>query len=45
MIKYRLGPYKPSRHNPNELRQDTRANNPTDGVAAPKQNLEVDLFH
>jgi hypothetical protein len=29
---------------PNGLRRDTRLNGPTDGVAAPKQNLNADLF-
>jgi hypothetical protein len=29
---------------PNGLRHDTRANGPTDGVAATKQNLNSDLF-
>jgi hypothetical protein len=29
---------------PNGLRRDTRPNGPTVGVAAPKQNLNVDLF-
>ena len=29
---------------PNGLRRDTRPNGPTDGVAAPKQNLNADLF-
>jgi hypothetical protein len=29
---------------PNGLRRDTRPNGPTDGVAAPKHNLNADLF-
>jgi hypothetical protein len=29
---------------PNGLRRDTRPNGPTDGVAAPKQNLNAELF-
>jgi hypothetical protein len=29
---------------PNGLRRDTRANDPTHGVAAPKQNLNAELF-
>jgi hypothetical protein len=29
---------------PNGLRRDTRRNGPTDGVAAPKQNLNAELF-
>jgi hypothetical protein len=29
---------------PNGHEHDTRANNPTDGVVAPKQNLNVVLF-
>jgi hypothetical protein len=29
---------------PNGLRRDTRPNSPTDGVAAPKQNLNAELF-
>jgi hypothetical protein len=29
---------------PNGLQHDTRANNPKDGVTAPKQNLDADLF-
>ena len=29
---------------PNGLRRDTRPNGPTDGVAAPKQNLNADFF-
>jgi hypothetical protein len=28
----------------NGLQRDTRANNPTNGVTTPKQNLDVDLF-
>jgi hypothetical protein len=29
---------------PNGLRRDTRPNGPIDGVAAPKQNLNAELF-
>jgi hypothetical protein len=29
---------------PNGLRRDTRPNGPTDGDAAPKQNLNAELF-
>jgi hypothetical protein len=29
---------------PNGLLRDTRPNGPTDGVAAPKQNLNAGLF-
>jgi hypothetical protein len=29
---------------PNGLRRDTRANGPIDGVAAPKQNVNAELF-
>jgi hypothetical protein len=29
---------------PNGLQHDTRPNNPTNGVTAPKQNLNPDLF-
>jgi hypothetical protein len=29
---------------PNGLRRDTRPNSPTDGVTAPKQNLNAELF-
>jgi hypothetical protein len=29
---------------PNGLRRDTQPNGPTDGVAAPKQNLNAHLF-
>jgi hypothetical protein len=32
------------RRAPNGLRRDTRPNGPTNGVAAPKQNLNADLF-
>jgi hypothetical protein len=29
---------------PNGFRRDTRPNDPTDGVEAPKQNLNAELF-
>jgi hypothetical protein len=29
---------------PTGLRRDTQANDPTDGVTAPKQNLNAELF-
>jgi hypothetical protein len=29
---------------PNGLRRDTRPNGPTDGVTAPKQNLNAELI-
>jgi hypothetical protein len=29
---------------PNGLQHDIRPNNPTDGVASPKQNMNAELF-
>jgi hypothetical protein len=44
LIKYRLGACTTPRGTPNGLQHDTRPNNPTGDVAAPKQNLNADLF-
>jgi hypothetical protein len=44
LLKYGLGACTTSGGTPNELQHDTRANSPTNGVVAPKQNLNADLF-